>query len=180
MPRLLYKAYNPLAPKTSTFSIKETEVGSGASAQEYFQGTMDFISSNKWVTLDLIYMKASLLISKGWDSFVLKDISQSNRHITNILTYGYLPVMLLGLIGMVRFSNPENRIIWLMAVSYTTIHIVLTIFKLRYRLLIEPMLIVYTGILIQQSTMLWKERMNVATSNGKDEAAEMEKELGPA
>ncbi|MBN2069910.1 MAG: glycosyltransferase family 39 protein [Candidatus Krumholzibacteriota bacterium] len=149
-PVLIYKAYNPRAAETPHFDWDETELGRNDSGDRYLEETVRFISGNKWETLDIIYYKSSLLISQGWDSFVLKDISRNNRHLTNILTYGYLPVMIFGFIGMIRFIDRKNRIIAWMTISYLAIHILITIFKLRYRLLIEPMLIIYSGITISK------------------------------
>ncbi len=150
-PVLLYKAYNPRAAETPIFSMDETELGDeGPSGEEYLEETIDFISGNKWKTLDIIYYKSSLLISRGWDSFVLKDISRRDRHLTNILIYGYIPVMLLGFAGLIRFIDRENRVVAWMMISYLVIHILITIFKLRYRLLIEPMMIIYSGITISR------------------------------
>ena len=150
-PVLLYKAYNPRAAETPIFSMEETELGDkGTSGEKYLEETVNFISGNKWKTLDIIYYKASLLISRGWDSFVLKDISRKNRHLTNILIYGYIPVMLLGFAGLIRFIDRDNRVVAWMMISYLVIHIIITIFKLRYRLLIEPMLIIYSGITISR------------------------------
>ena len=150
-PVLLYKAYNPRAAETPVFSMDETELGdTGTSGEEYLEETVGFISGNKWKTLDIIYYKASLLISRGWDSFVLKDIGRNNRHLTNILIYGYLPVMILGFAGLIRFIDRDNRVVAWMMISYLVIHILITIFKLRYRLLIEPMLIIYSGITISR------------------------------
>ncbi|MBN2185143.1 MAG: glycosyltransferase family 39 protein [Candidatus Krumholzibacteriota bacterium] len=150
-PVLLYKAYNPRAAETPVFSMEETELGDeGTSGEEYLEETINFISGNKWKTLDIIYYKSSLLISRGWDSFVLKDISRNNRHLTNILIYGYIPVMLLGFAGLIRFIDRDNRVVAWMMISYLVIHIIITIFKLRYRLLIEPMMIIYSGITISR------------------------------
>lgn len=153
-PKLLYKAYNMRAVQDPYFGMEETELGEDATGREYLAGTIDFIMNNKWLTLDIIYGKASLLISKGWDSFVLKDISGGDRHVTNILIYGYLPVMVLGLIGLVRFCDERNRIILFVMISYLVIHILITIFKMRYRLLVEPMLMIYSGIVVERASLV--------------------------
>lgn len=159
---LLYKAYNPKAAVTPNFRMEDTELGrEGVSSDEYFGETVKFILSNKWKTLDIIYRKSSLLLSRGWDRFVLKDIVGKKKLLQEIMLYAYLPIMVLGFIGLVRHYNKKNRIIALMMISYLVIHILITIFKLRYRLLIEPMLIIYAGILLgsmKESTM--RERID--------------------
>ncbi len=151
--RLIYKAYNPKAAQTPHFKMEETELGgTDASDDEYISETVSFIASNKWKTLDIIYRKASILISRGWDSHVLKAISRNNRHLTHFLIYGYMPVMVLGFIGLFRYCDGNNRILMFVMAGYLAIHIVITIFKIRYRLLVEPMLIIYAAIALSRMT----------------------------
>jgi hypothetical protein len=65
-----------------------------------------------------------------------------------ILQYAYLPVMILGFTGMIRFSDRRSRRIMLPALSYLLFFIVLAIFKMRYRLLAEPAFIIFTAVTI--------------------------------
>ena len=173
--RLIYKAYNPRAAQTPHFKMNETELGSKeATDEEYISETMNFISSNKWKTLDMISYKASLLITKGWDSHVLKGISRENRHFVNLMIYGYLPVMIFGFIGLFRYCDDKNRIMMLMMASYLAIHILITIFKLRYRLLVEPMIIIYAAIalsrIIDSLTLVRDSRYPEATRAARSAA----------
>jgi hypothetical protein len=109
---------------------------------------LKFIVLNKWKTLDITYNKLSLLISRGWDTFVLRKVVGNNSTLNNIMMYAYVPVAALGFIGLVRLVNRRNRIIAIMMTSYLVLSIFLAIFKYRYRVLIEPMLIIYASLFI--------------------------------
>lgn len=153
MARLLYKSYNPKAAISPRFKVEDTELGGGdVSSKEYLSKAVEFILSHKWKTLDIIHQKASILISRGWDEFVFKDIVGKNQRLLLLMIYGYIPIMIFGFVGLIRCFNKDNRIIALMMISYLIIHILITIFKVRYRLLVEPMLIMYAGILIGSSS----------------------------
>ena len=95
-----------------------------------------------------IYVKTAKVFSRGWDNFVLRYQTEGQRFLRNLLLYAYMPVMILGFIGMIRFSDERNRQLALPALSYLLFFILLAIFKVRYRLLIEPVLIIFTSITI--------------------------------
>jgi 4-amino-4-deoxy-L-arabinose transferase-like glycosyltransferase len=144
-----YKSYNPKADGKTYFDLTETEIGTrDLPSSVYLRETARFILDNKWKTIDIIYVKASKVFSRGWDNFVLRDQTEGQRFLRQLLQYAYLPVMILGFIGMIRFNDKRNRQLALPALSYLVFFILLAIFKVRYRLLIEPVLIIFTSITI--------------------------------
>jgi hypothetical protein len=146
-PIMLYKAYNRAAADKSYITMEETELGESddVSGGDYLKETYDFVRSNKWMTFDIIYQKATLLIIRGWDDFVLKDIVGNHWIRLQLIIYGYIPVFLLGVAGLLRHYTRKSRIVALMVLSYAVFHIVVTIFKIRYRLPVEMLLIIFAG-----------------------------------
>jgi hypothetical protein len=109
---------------------------------------LKFIIHNKWKTVDITYNKLSILISRGWDTFVLRKVVGDDPMFTNILFYAYLPIGILGLIGLAKLCDRRNGPVAIMMASYLVLSVSLAIFKYRYRLLIEPMMILYASFLI--------------------------------
>ncbi len=147
-PAMLYKAYNRLAASKKHITMEETELGVGeeVTGGDYLEETYEFVLSNKWMTFDIIFEKVTVLISRGWDDFVLRDIVGESWLRTQIMIYAYLPVFYLGIIGLLRKSTRKSRMVALMIFSFVIFHILITIFKIRYRLPIEPLLIVFAGV----------------------------------
>ncbi len=144
-----YKSYNPKADGSSWFDVKSTELGRrDLPSSVYLRESARFIAGNKWKTLDIIYAKASKVFARGWDSFVMKPLTGGSVFLENLLQYAYLPVMILGFIGMLRFGDDRNRLIMLPTLSYLLFFVLLSIFKVRYRLLAEPVLIIFASITI--------------------------------
>jgi len=148
-PVMLYKAYNRVAASKTHIRMEETELGGSEeiSGRDYLDETYEFVLSNKWMTFDIIFGKVTVLISRGYDQFVLKDIVGRDRWLRiPLMTYGYLAIFIPGIIGLLRKSTRKSRIVALMIFSFITFHILITIFKIRYRLPIEPLLIVFAGV----------------------------------
>lgn len=144
-----YKTYNPKADGLTYFDLSETEIGRrDLPSSVYLRESADFILKNKWKTVDIIYVKASKVFARGWDNFVLRDQTEGHSFLRHLLLYAYLPVMTAGFIGMIRFRDERNRQLALPALSYLLFFILLAIFKIRYRLMIEPVLIIFTAITI--------------------------------
>ncbi len=143
-----YKTYNPVADGVTHYKISKTALGSRElSNVEYIRGAFEYIVNNKWDTLDIIYNKGSIFLARGWDAFVMRDLTGNTRTMNNLMNYAYLPVMFFGFIGLVRFYDRRNRVAALPALSYILFFVTLAIFKIRYRLLVEPVLIVFASIL---------------------------------
>ncbi|UCD20081.1 MAG: glycosyltransferase family 39 protein [candidate division WOR-3 bacterium] len=144
-----YKSYNPKATGIKHYRIEETELGSrDLPSGTYLKEAMKFILNNKWKTLDLIYKKATLIISRGYDLYVLRDFVGYNSARVHIMLYAYIPVMILGFLGMLRLYDKQNRVIAFTLTSYLVLNVLLSIFKIRYRVLAEPLLIMYAAIFL--------------------------------
>jgi len=144
-----YKSYNARSDGKAWFDLKETELGTrDLPSSVYLRESMRFIAENRWKTLDIIYVKASNVFSRGYDTFILRPLTGGSRSLHQIMQYAYLPVMILGFIGMIRFSDRRSRRIMLPALSYLLFFIILAIFKMRYRLLAEPAFIIFTAVTI--------------------------------
>jgi 4-amino-4-deoxy-L-arabinose transferase-like glycosyltransferase len=144
-----YATYNPAATGSKHVDAERTPLKTYDHDQvTYVREALKFIVHNKWKTMDITYNKLSLLLSRGWDTFVLRKVVGKSSTMNNIMLYAYVPVAVLGFIGLARLYSEHNRIIAYMMASYLLFSIVLAIFKFRYRVLIEPMLIMYTAMLI--------------------------------
>ncbi len=144
-----YKTYNPMADGESWFRLRDTEMERrDLPSIVYLREAAEFIAGNKWKTVDIVYTKTSVVFSSGWDSFVMRDLTGNSRFLNNLLAYIYLPFMLLGFFGMIRFWDGRNRLIALPVLSYLLFFILLAIFKIRYRLPAEPVLIIFSAITI--------------------------------
>ncbi|MCK4537928.1 MAG: glycosyltransferase family 39 protein [Candidatus Krumholzibacteria bacterium] len=144
-----YKTYNPRATGLSNYDFSETELESrDLPISTYMRESFRFIAGNKWRTMDILHKKCSLLFSRGFDTFVMRNLVDNDPDVSNILYYGYLPVLILGVAGMLRRYNRKNRGVMWPALSYLVFFILLAMFKIRYRLLAEPSLIIFTSILL--------------------------------
>lgn len=144
-----YKSYNERADGVSSYQLRETRLGSrDLPAARYVDGALSFIRRNKWRTLDILYNKATVLVTRGWDSFVMKPLVPERGSRRKIVEYAWLPVMLAGLVGMLRLRGGRARPLFLMTASYVVFILALAIFKVRYRLMIEPAFIVFASMLV--------------------------------
>ncbi|MBU8921134.1 MAG: glycosyltransferase family 39 protein [Bacteroidales bacterium] len=144
-----YKTYNPRATGLSNYDFSETELESrDLPVSIYMRESFRFIAENKWRTMNILHKKCSLLFSRGFDTFVMRSLVNDDHNVSNILHYGYLPVLILGAAGMLRRYDKKNRGVMWPALSYLAFFILLAMFKIRYRLLAEPSLIIFTSILL--------------------------------
>ena len=144
-----YATYNPAATGSRHTNAEDTPLKTYDHKQmTYVKEALKFIIHNKRQTMDITYNKLSILVSRGFDSYVLDDIVGDNENWKNLLIYGYIPISILGIIGLIRLYDKENRFIAVLMFSYLILSIFLAIFKYRYRVLVEPMLIIYASMLI--------------------------------
>lgn len=144
-----YATYNPAATGSRHVAAKDTPLKTYDHDQmTYVREALKFIIHNKWKTVDITYNKISLLLTRGWDTFVLRPVVGKNSTLNNIMMYAYLLIAVFGFIGLIELYDGRNRIIALMMFSYLLFSILLAIFKFRYRVLIEPMLIMYASMWI--------------------------------
>lgn len=144
--RGFYKSYNPAQRGSSALEFEETplereDLPSGT----YLRNALAFMIHNKWETLDIIYYKAAVLVSRGHSNYTVSKLAMGHRHLSNILMYCYIPVALLGFLGLVKLSNKRCKVLTLPTLSYVVCIILFSIFKARYRLMIEPVLIIFAS-----------------------------------
>ena len=156
---LFYKSYNEMADGISNYDFSKTMLGSTDLPNiTYIRGALDYIANNKWQTVNILYNKMALVMCRGWDMWVLESIIGKNEYLVYLMYHHYLPILLLGIFGMIKHYSKRNSILVFTAVGYILLHIVLSIFKFRYRLLVEPIFIMFTGILIAG----WAESFDMA------------------
>ncbi len=160
----MYKTYHePTRGKQLLFDPRAGVEGEGTEvARENIDRSLDAIRKNPDHMIETIYGKTLVLVSAGWDQYVLAPVVGSSRTVDHIMRYAYLPIMMLGAIGMARFLSGRTRALALPALSYILLTILLSIFKVRYRLPLEPFLIIYGSMLVG--------RYPAASAGGEDNA----------
>ncbi len=145
--RAFYKTYNPASSGKQYIEMKQTQLyKSNLPSRVYLREAFRFILNNKWKTLDIIYNKLAMIFSRGWDNHFMRRVVGPGVLIRLIMIYAFIPVMVLGFSGMVIFYDRGNRIMALMTASYLLFFVLMAIFKVRYRVLVEPMLIIYASM----------------------------------
>ena len=80
----------------------------------------------------------------------------------HLMIYGYTPVFLFGLLGLIKYADRRKFLLLIPTGSYLFFIIFTSIFKIRYRLMIEPVLIVFASIYLEERyrliTRWWRER----------------------
>jgi hypothetical protein len=145
----LYKTYCPRLDGTTYVDPAEPELrGEDIPSKVYLKAAWKAIRNNANWVVDNTYTKALVLFTVGWDEFVMRPIVGSGKEIIFVMRYAYIPILAFGFVGMARLYGAGNRMIALPALSYLLFVVVFSIFKWRYRLLIEPVLIMYASMLV--------------------------------
>jgi hypothetical protein len=149
--RGLYKTYNPAQRSSRALELKDTPLGrDDLPGTTYLKSALDFVVHNKWETVDIIYYKLKVLVSRGYSNYTVSKLVKGHRTLDQLLYYCYLPVMLLGFTGMIRMYNKRTRCVAIPMMSYLIFNILLSIFKARYRLMVEPGLIIFASLFIDE------------------------------
>jgi 4-amino-4-deoxy-L-arabinose transferase-like glycosyltransferase len=144
-----YETYDPALDGVNFISPDSTELGSNElPSYVYLKAALKNIMQNKDRAIENIYNKTAVLLARGWDSFVLQPVVGRERFWLYVMTYAYLPVLVLGFIGMSRLYGRNSRMLALPALGYLAFAITFFLFKLRYRLMIEPVLIMFAAMFI--------------------------------
>ncbi|HUV37495.1 MAG TPA: glycosyltransferase family 39 protein [Patescibacteria group bacterium] len=116
------------------------------SQMEYLQRALRFIAYNRLKTAQIIYNKVSVLFMRGWESHLMGGWEiERVRNLSNVMAYAYVPLAFLGFFGLARYYRREHRPVVAPVAGYVLLVILLSIFKFRFRLLMEPMLVVYAS-----------------------------------
>lgn len=149
--RGVYKTYNPAQRGSWALELKDTSLGrEDLPSRTYLESAFDFIVHNKWETIDIIYYKLTVLVSRGYSNYTVSKLVGRHRNLDQTLYYCYLPVMILGFTGLIRMYNRKTRYLAIPMLSYLVFNILLSIFKARYRLMIEPGLIVFASLFVDE------------------------------
>ncbi|MCX5752185.1 MAG: glycosyltransferase family 39 protein [Candidatus Krumholzibacteria bacterium] len=160
--RGFYLTYNPTTTKKHG-SMKKTELGrNDLPAETYFEKALAFMKANKTRVVDIVYHKASILLSRETDQYVLAPIAGRNANAISLLFYAHLPVTILGAVGMARYLDPNTKRVALPALSYLLFVILISIFKVRYRLPAEPAMIIFAGITLARATSISLPRLRLS------------------
>lgn len=170
----LYETYYPTLNGSGFINPKDTELGSDTLASRvYIKAAWDNIRKDKWRVVGNIYNKGTVVFSRGWDTFVMEPLlsrtgsssallrgasrAQSDStsetpplsdNVAHVMDYAYIPFMLLGFVGMARLYGRRTRMLVLPVLSYLILVILFSIFKFRYRLLVEPVFIMFASLLV--------------------------------
>lgn len=147
--RLFYKSYNERSDGISNYKLIESPLRrDDLPSKIYIEEALDYIWNNKWQTVNILYNKVALILCRGYDQHVLKEIVGKNKYILYMIYYFHIPLFMLGLIMMIRFYDRSLNILIFPAASYLLVTILFAFFKFRYRLPAEPMFVIATGMLI--------------------------------
>ncbi len=149
--RAFYKTYNPKSSGRQFVKFADTPLSrTDLPNRVYFSEAFSFMAHNKWKTIDIIYNKAAMIFSRGWDQhFMQRVVGRDNRWVF-LMIYSFVPVMLLGMAGMITGIDGKNRILAYLLISYLAAFVFLAIFKVRYRLLVEPIFIIFSAIFVDR------------------------------
>ncbi len=100
-----------------------------------------------WRTVKEMYENASLLTSRGWAVNPDEAATVEERNSTYTAAYSYIVIMALGVIGLAKLYGSRTRSASLPFIIYYLLLILFTIFTERYRTALEPLLLLYAGIL---------------------------------
>ena len=149
--RAFYKTYNPKSNGKQYVKFADTPLSrTDLPNRVYFREAFDFIANNKWKTHDIIYNKSAMIFARGWDQHSMQGIVRNGSFWGFLMIYSFVPVMLLGMAGMIIDIDEKNRILAYLLISYLTAFVFMAIFKVRYRLLVEPVFIIFGAIFIDR------------------------------
>lgn len=149
--RGFYRTYHDSTPGAAApvDSLLEEDAEQRLPGASYLRTGWRYVVERRAQALERIHEKSTILVSRGWDAFVLRPIAGDARATRFVMDYAYIPVMMLGLVGLARRYGPRNRMIALPAIGYVLLVLAFSIFKHRYRLMVEPVLVIYAALLLR-------------------------------
>ncbi len=101
-----------------------------------------------WYNITLLYNCLALIFKKTWSSKVASLTSFGKNASSYLVAYSYIVIMVLGLIGMIRRYTNKHRDLIVLMLGYVLFYAVFSVARLRFRVLLEPIHIIYASILI--------------------------------
>jgi 4-amino-4-deoxy-L-arabinose transferase-like glycosyltransferase len=112
----------------------------------------------KWEAVHKIYSNCAEVLKRSWTSSYADDEDGRLRNSSYIATYSHVIIMLLGLAGIIRYRRREQLGAVAPVVGYLILLVVLSDFKIKYRIYFEPLLILYTAVIVSRlDFLIWKK-----------------------
>lgn len=100
---------------------------------------------DKWQIVHKLYYNASAALRKGWSGSLAGEDGQL-RNSNYAAAYSYFIIMILGLAGMVRYGRRKDLGVIIPIGGYIVLLVIFSDFEIRYRMYLEPLLILYASI----------------------------------
>jgi 4-amino-4-deoxy-L-arabinose transferase-like glycosyltransferase len=101
-----------------------------------------------WMPVHMIYKNGTVLLGKSRVDAFSDDSERRLRNIGYISTYSHAIIMLLGLIGIIRYRRKEQLVVIAPVTGYILLLVLFSKFRVEYRIYLEPLLILYAAALI--------------------------------
>lgn len=105
-------------------------------------------SVSGWKVIDNVYFNVSFIMKKSLERAhmpVLFGKRSTNKH---VLEYAFVLAALLGLAGLIRYSDKKQSRMLLPTASYVILTMLVTRYTTRSRVILEPALLIYAGLTI--------------------------------
>jgi hypothetical protein len=99
---------------------------------------------DRLAVVDKLYNNAAVLLSRGWDKQQRIDLAG----IVYMARYGYVLLMLAGLAGLIRYYRKEQKALLYPVLGYFLVLALLSRFVFEQRSFVEPLLVIYAGVLV--------------------------------
>lgn len=101
-----------------------------------------------WDMVEIFYHRASVLMGKGWHSYIMDGSFSRISHASQVRTFSYAILLILGLAGLIRYCRKEHRVFLLPFLGYIVIIGALSSIHGSHRVMLEPVLIIYAAALV--------------------------------
>ncbi len=114
-----------------------------------------------WDMIDIYYYRASVFMGKGWHSYVMDGTFSRISYASHVRTFSYAIMLLLGLTGLIRYYRKEHRVFLLPFLGYIVLIGTLSSIQGSYRVVLEPVLIIYAAVLIVNEYRSIREKRGI-------------------
>lgn len=112
----------------------------------------------KWAAVHKIYFNCATVLKRSWTSSFADDEDDRLRNSSYIATYSHVIIMLLGLIGIVRYRRKEQLGVVAPVAGYLILLVMLSDFRVRYRIFFELLLILYAAAVVSRfGSFIWNK-----------------------
>ena len=104
-----------------------------------------------WKPVKHLYFNASFLMKKSLERAHMPVLFGNRAANNHVLQYSFVILALLGLAGVIRYSDRSHIRTMLPMISYAVLTILITHYSRRQRVILEPALLIYAAVLIGKS-----------------------------